>query len=302
MSRSRNSIPVDVFNPAQVFACYGLMELAELLNGDVRCGFVGDEFLIDAASIHDQAGPRDPIPRALAFLGGASVTAVLPQGCDEAGLSWKKMASERLPDATYPSTLPAKPAKLVARLRNPIFPTIVVDVDHWAEEEARTQRDAVKFWAGAGGLPGVVMLETALDLVREDLRAGVTDPLNLQRPQSSSFRFDWRAGYVPMDIGWSLNNHSNTKNGGYPLVDVLAAIGLASARPLRPVRRDKLTYRYGVLEGEGHHPMFLRASLGSGLEGFARRSFEIQLGWPGKEGQARSIVNVVEIENQKENV
>lgn len=41
---SATSIPVDLFNPGQVFACLGLLEAADILLGDAEGGFNwGDE-------------------------------------------------------------------------------------------------------------------------------------------------------------------------------------------------------------------------------------------------------------------
>jgi len=291
MNRSTSRIPVDVFNPGQVFACYGLIDLAEMLCGNVRAGFVDDAFVIEAD------GSVEPVKAAVDFIAGSKTFVLLPRGiaADAPPWKWKVLNIEEMTSDDYASRAPGKPAKLVARLRNGAH---FIDVDHWAEEE-RTGRDNVKFWAGAGGLPGVVMLDGAIDLMRSGKDHAHADPLNFQRPQSSSFRFDWRSGYVPMDIGWSLNNHSKANNGGYPLVDILAAIGLSHAHPFFA---KKVEYRYGILIGDGHRPLFLRAALGGAVAGFSRREFEIQLGWPGKEGQARAIVSVTEVVNQKESV
>jgi hypothetical protein len=44
----------------------------------------------------------------------------------------------------------------------------------------------------------------------------------------------------------------------------------------------------------------MRAALGAELAGFSRREFEIELGWPGQEGQARAIVGVTEVKAEKE--
>lgn len=291
MNRRTSEISVDVLNPGQVFACYGLLDLAALLCGDVRAGFVDDRFVIKGD------GEVEPVKAAIDFIAGSRTYVLLPKGIAADAQpwkwSWKVLDVEEAHSDEYASRAPGAPAKLVARLKNGAR---CIDVDHWAEED-RTGRDNVKFWAGAGGLPGAVMLDSAIELVRAEKDQAYADPLNFQRPQSSSFRFDWRSGYIPMDIGWSLNNHQKAKNGGYPLVDVLAAIGLSNARP-RFVK--KLLYRYGVLQGAGYRPLFLRAALGGELAGFSRREFEIELGWPGKEGQARAIVGVTEVKAMKE--
>jgi CRISPR-associated protein Csx14 len=83
---------------------------------------------------------------------------------------------------------------------------------------------------------------------------------------------------------------------GYPLVELLAAIGLTHARPLR--LRSKLEYLYGVV-GTSHEvgwlPVaFVRAALGVAAMPFETRRFQMFLDWPGKEGQARAITQVTE--------
>jgi CRISPR-associated protein Csx14 len=80
---------------------------------------------------------------------------------------------------------------------------------------------------------------------------------------------------------------------GYPAVELLAAIGLQNARPARPDRRDRLTYRYAVA-GVCLPAMLLRAALGAAEFPFPRRVFRMQLDWPGQEGQARCITDVIE--------
>ncbi len=84
---------------------------------------------------------------------------------------------------------------------------------------------------------------------------------------------------------------------GYPVVELLAAIGLTHARP---VRHNKLSYTYGVagLSGSDLYDLiFLRAALGARqrpFPGMPFRSFHMQLDWPGQENQARCITSVIE--------
>jgi CRISPR-associated protein Csx14 len=80
---------------------------------------------------------------------------------------------------------------------------------------------------------------------------------------------------------------------GYPLVELLAAIGLQNARPARIKPRDKLAYRYGV-SGAMLPTVFARAVLGGVDLGFPSRKFRMRLGWPGQEGQARCIIDAQE--------
>jgi CRISPR-associated protein Csx14 len=136
--------------------------------------------------------------------------------------------------------------------------------------------------------------------VRGRASAGAADPFALSAPQSSSFRLDWRRDYIPLQAGFSLNAHGDVDTLGYPIVELLAAIGLTHARPRRPGRRDKLAYEFAIIGRERAHdtawtPLaFARAALGGTALPFPMRRFRMLLDWPGKEGQARSITTVIE--------
>ena len=138
------SIPVDLFNPGQVFACLGFMEAAEVLVGGAMAAFdwsgQGARFLLSAA------GPEQPIQLVLDFLAGAEVVALAPS--DTAALdAWNKTwgRAERLPvGAAFPFPDPPSPATLPALLRNG---SRGLHFEHWGDQ---TLRDNVKFWAGAG--------------------------------------------------------------------------------------------------------------------------------------------------------
>jgi CRISPR-associated protein Csx14 len=179
-------------------------------------------------------------------------------------------------------------------------------IDHWGDS---TRRDAVKFWGGAAGYPGAALARDALDLVRKHCVNSASDPFNLSAGQSSSFRLDWRRDYIPIDAGFSLNSHKGRiLPVGFPLVEILAAIGLSNARPKR---LHVLEYRYGAIGFEGHalepsnerwfyDPTLVRAALGGSDLPFGRnrlRIFRMHLGWPAKEGQARAITTVTEETN-----
>jgi CRISPR-associated protein Csx14 len=194
-------------------------------------------------------------------------------------------------DAAFPSAAPDTPAAL---------PTILVAADnripleHWADGSSR---DNVKFWAGLRGCPGAALARDALALVRQlgdnALSEAAADPFNVPAPQSSSFRFDWRRDYIPLDAGFSPNAHGTVEMVGYPLVELLAAIGLQNARPARIKPRDKLAYRYGISSAP-LPTVFARAVLGGAGLGFPIRTFRMRLGWPGQEGQARCIIDAYE--------
>jgi CRISPR-associated protein Csb3 len=67
---SAASIPVDLFNPGQVFACLGFLEAAEVLLGDAKGGFDwSDEE--NATFVLRASGEGNPIETVLDFLAQA---------------------------------------------------------------------------------------------------------------------------------------------------------------------------------------------------------------------------------------
>jgi CRISPR-associated protein Csx14 len=295
-------IPVDLRNPGQVFACLGLMEAAEiLLRQPCEGGFDYQDLDIETTFTLRAGGVEDPVAAVVRFLASAEVKALAPRGSILATARWDV---ETLPfDASdkdaFPCPVPDSPAAL---------PIILTDgakkilVDHWADGPT-TGRDNVKFWAGAAGYPGAALARDALAAVRSRgdnaIADAIADPFNLSAPQSSSFRFDWRRDYVPLDAGFSPNAHGDVRMVGYPLVEMLAAIGLQNARPDRPEARDKLAYRYGV-SNLRLPTTYVRVILGARplwqhpFQHFPIRIFRMRLGWPGQEGQARCIIDAQE--------
>ncbi len=298
------SIPVDLLNPGQVFACLGFLEAAEILCGDATGGFNWD----DEADIRfrlSAGGDRNPVEAVLLFLRDATVSS---RSAGELSLDTKKWSVETQqysPDEPLPFFPPASPATLTAVLSvegskdgdSAGVSHNTIEISHWGDDRRVLGRDNVKFWAGAGGYPGAALARDSLNLIRDRLGDSAERPFDVWAEQSSSFRLDWRRDYIPLDIGFSLNAHTGTRfrTIGYPIVEILAAIGLSNARP---EFHDKLTYRYGILgvgrAGDLFDPFFLRASLGAPQLPFPQRTFRMNLGWPGKEGQARCITTVYE--------
>jgi CRISPR-associated protein Csx14 len=286
------SIPVDLFNPGQVFACIGFAEAADVLLGDAVGYF--DWSKPDEVRFRLQArGDDNPIERVLRFVSGARAIAEAPHGSTNIrtwNKSWGDRPRELANGTPYASPDPESPATLVTVLH---ASEGELRLEHWAD----TVRDNVKFWAGAGGYPGAALTRDALELVRGRALAAVGDPFALAFPQSSSFRLDWRRDYVPIDAGFSLNAHGGAiQTVGYPLVELLGAIGLTHARPRR--LDTKLEYRYEVV-GTSRNAVWLplsllRAALGASPTPFETRGFHVLLAWPGKEGQARAITQVTE--------
>ena len=286
------SVPVDLTHPGQVFACLGFLEAADILLGDAAGGFVwrdpdNPRFRLAAR------GADDPVRRVLRFLDEATVTCIVPAGSPDRTDKWKIRTEQDASDA-FPCKYTGADV-LPARLRDGTGACITID--HWGDQ-GLAGRDRVKFWAGMQGKPGAKLAQEALALVRGRAADSADDPFSLSAAQSGSFRFDWRRDYVPIDTGFSPNQHRSTMiMRGYPVVELLAAIGLTHARP---VRRTRLEYRYGVagLAGEElYDPIFVRAALGAErppVPGMPFRLFTMRLGWPAQEGHARCITDVVE--------
>jgi CRISPR-associated protein Csx14 len=76
------SIPVDLLNPGQVFACLGFMEAAEILCGpcEGRFDYRGSESI--ARFVPSVDGPHEPVLEALRFLVRAEAKAIAPMNSD----------------------------------------------------------------------------------------------------------------------------------------------------------------------------------------------------------------------------
>ena len=294
---AKSTIPVDLLNPGQVFACLGIMEAADVLLGDASAAFDwsgGGETTFRVAA----AGTEPPVERVMRFLEDADVVARVPAGSPNREVwkpSWGASPEVDDPGAPFPFPDPGSPATLPVVLRDAAGNEIVLE--YWGDA-TRTRRDNVKFWAGSAGYPGAAIARDGLRLVRGNARQHANDPFAMSGAQSNSFRFDWRRDYVPVQDGFSPNEHKNIRMVGFPLVEILAAVGMTHARPSR---KTKLEYRYGVLgqdDGALFAPLFHRAALGasSPIPGRPFRRFVMHLDWPGKEGQARCITQVMEEE------
>jgi CRISPR-associated protein Csx14 len=291
------AIPVDLFNPGQVFACVGLVEAVDVLLGDAEGVFDWSDAGQALFRVRAQGG-MSPVARVLEFLDKAQARAVAPVGSatlDAWNESWGPRPVLLDRSRGYPFPDPPSPATLVCELNDG---EQAITIDHWGDA---TERDNVKFWGGSGGRPGTSLASDALTLVRGRIAAVISDPFALSAPQSSSFRFDWRRDYIAIDLGFSLNDHKNDMRAlGFPLVELLAAVGMSHARPRRRDRRNKLIYEYAAIGRERTHdstwlPLpILRAGLGAVALPFPTRRFRMLLGEPGQEGQARAITTVIE--------
>ena len=182
------AIPVDLFNPGQVFACIGLTEAADVLMGEAHGVFDWSDPGATLFRLRAK-GEQSPMACVMAFLEGAHARAVAPAGSaniDAWNDSWGNRPVPIDPGEGYPFPDPPSPATLACQLSDGRHSLVI---EHWGDA---TERDNVKFWAGAGGYPGAGLAADALALVRGKCADATADPFALAAPQSSSFRLDWR--------------------------------------------------------------------------------------------------------------
>ncbi len=270
---ARASIPVDLFNPGQVFACLGFLEAADVLLGEAEGGFDWHDpehvrFLMSAE------GVRNPFEAALEFIVQADIVAIAPPGyVQEKG---------DVPECSevFPSE-EADPMRLPIRLSGATGTVSVLG--HWADGSGRVDfklysgnRSALviarAMVTGTGRGEGVKSL---WERQREEL---VRDPFNLVVPMGGSFNLDPRGGWSAIDAGYSPND-SGHEVVSSPVVEILAAWGLENARPhCEDGRRE---YVYQVWQRAA--PLTLsRAVLGGAPMTTGQRRFRFELALSGK--------------------
>ena len=277
------TIPVDLFNPGQVFACIGLVEAADVLLGNARGRFSWEE---DAYFTLSADGTDDPVGEVLSFIETAELVALRPLGSElENGKGIK--TRDFSPEGTFPTAIPDKKARLIARLEAKNGGSL--DLSYWGEIPGQSR---AKFWGGNRTAPGVCA--QAQQYVKG---APKEDPFSFCAPCGGVFRFDPRGGYLPLDSGFSLNEHkAEMSMMGYPVTEILAAIGMTYARPRA---EHKVSYTYRVLGNTPYLTLpLLRAMIGTSqpvIPGFATRTFQFFVGSPSASSEEYPITDVQEI-------
>lgn len=278
---ARASIPVDLFNPGQVFACLGFLEAADVLVGGARGGFDWTNDTQPCFQIHVD-GSKEPFRAVLEFLTTAQLQRLAPQGCTDLHPNKSQRASkvkEPTDDGpvckveTFPASK-ADPLSLPLRLERD---TRRLDVTHWCDASSR---NPFKLFAGQQRSAAIAqkMLSEVRTLWNERRKDLMRDPLGLTVPLGgSSFKFDARKSWTAIDAGYSPDEQTHGVEAS-PVVEVLAAIGLEHARPVEFETRE---VRYGAWN---RHlpPVLARPALGAVRIGASMRVFRFTLELAGR--------------------
>ena len=261
------TLPVDLRNPGQVFACLGLLEAAEVL-----CGGAFGRFSWQDGPEHfylSAAGEANPVETVLAFLAAATVEEFYPVGYAD----HPKNREVGVATWTFPTREGDKmPIRLTSGGQQ-------VDLSHWTDG---ARADSFKLYSGNRSAAGIAtaMLGLIQALWQEQQAGMIATPLDVLCPMAGSFNFDPRGAWTSLDAGYSPNEHKVKGNNVHasPVVEMLAAWGLQHACPDQYKTRQ---VRYGVW-GAALPPLLARAALAGGNSPFPLRKFEFSLLLSGK--------------------
>lgn len=205
--RNSASVPIDLCNPAEFFACCGLLEAASRAGSACEGWFGADRFTLRG---HGACGVLD-------------VLTVLT--------TWDMSAETDDLDDKAPSVIVAAPRLL--------------RLDWWLDptrRRAEGEAAATPFKLWAGQQSSMSILEVLFADAKQCVREHDAAPLQRRVPLSGRFGFDPTAAWVALDVGWS-PNEQGVEVGTRAVVELLAAIGLERFRPA-PVPGESFTYEY----------------------------------------------------------
>jgi CRISPR-associated protein Csb3 len=296
------SIPVDLFNPGQIFACLGFLEVADELLGNAEGGFDWSDPSRSRFELRTD-GSGNPFASVLDGLARTTCREVEPKG-------WPgKKAADAVVADCFPSPLLDhydKKEKKWTRTSLPISVSVPLNdklasiaLVNWTDGSSRplfklyagnrsAHSIANNMLRGKRAKPtktcphGRVELKGLQQLWNEKRAQMIEAPFDVLCSMGGSFNFDPRGGWTALDVGFSPDQQS--KSGlldgiaASPVVEMLAAWGMEHALPDEFKTRE---VRYGVWHGLVP-PMLARAAL-SGVEVIRPfRRFQFTLLLPGK--------------------
>lgn len=265
------SIPVDLYNPGQVFACMGFLEAADVLLGHARGGFEWSHSRDCFQLVAD--GDDHPIKVVVDFIKTAEVKWISPR-CE---LKERDGGDTEILEGIAASGDP-RAADLSGVLRGQRDGRLCeITFGYWADGSSRF---ATTFKKSTNGASAHVRLGNALAAMKQwDTKSVMSDPLNRDARTESLFRLDPRGSVDPIHGGFSPDALRKGDKGGldvrvatYPICELLAILGLEHARP---ERLDANRFAYCVWDPL-LPPVLARAAI-AGQLGFGRiRRFVVE--------------------------
>jgi hypothetical protein len=302
------SIPVDLFNPGQAFACLGFLEAADVLLGEAEGGFDWSDAGTTKFALRAAEG-GNPFETVLEFLAAAEPQRWAPFGYADPLPKKIKHEGNEEPDeedihdtSSSVELTPTFPARVGDRMALPIKfgggNRPVVELGHWADGSSRK---SFKLYAGnrsadriaramlsgvrkratakqrTNGQPGDLKAKGVAQLWETDRDALIKAPFDVLTPMGGSFNFDPRGAWTAIDAGYSPNEHKHAVEAS-PVVEFLAAWGLENARPDEFETRKVRYSAWGVFLP----PILARAALSGVLVSIPLRRFCFDLDLSGK--------------------
>lgn len=305
------SIPVDLLNPGQVFACLGFLEAVDVLVGDAEGSFDwSDEGKV--RFVFRASGDSNPVETVLAFMAEVQSNPWGPIGYTDRSLSKDEKASDTEESTSsddaeddeigsdrgtldLEEVFPASAGDRMAlpiRLIAPNRP--LVEIGHWADGSSR---ESFKLYAGnrsADRIARAMLLgvrekpkrtQSTGDLKSEGIAQLwetrrdelVARPFHVLTPMGGSFNFDPRGAWTAIDAGYSPNDQRH-RIVASPVVEFLAAWGLENTRPEEFQIRKVRYAAWGI-----NLPLVLaRAALVGRIPDISSRRFRFNLDLSGK--------------------
>lgn len=257
------SIPVDLHNPGEVFACMGFLEAAHALFGPAEGGFDWTNEGEPRFALCS-GGPINPVEAVLGFLAEAQLERLAPQGYSD---GWAGDGPLCLL-TTFPAPHPDGKALPLRLKRDSQW----LDVTHWCDGSSR---NSFKLFAGQQRSAAIAsqMRNGLRELWKARRRELTVDPFGLTAPLGgSSFKMDARKSWTTIDAGYSPDEQDHDVEAS-PVVELLAAIGLEHARP---EGLEGGEVRYGVWKGL-LPPVLARAAFGGARVSVPIRLFRFTL-------------------------
>ena len=293
---AEHSIPVDLLNPGQVFACLGFLEAADILCGGAEGGFHDWENNSVARFRLSTGGDENPFEAVLEFLATeAEIRRVAPRGYVDA-VSETETAN---PPELTETFMARKADKMTLPIRFGGGNRPVIELGHWADGSGR---ETFKLYSGnrsadkiahdmlngvrakptkkqkQKGQSGALQTKGIEQLFAEDRNGLISDPFRAI-PMGGSFNFDPRGAWTAIDAGYSPNTQKHTVTAS-PVVEFLAAWGLQDTRPLMSGNKGRKV-GYAVWK-EMLPPMLARAAFIRAIPGLTIKCFRFTLALSGK--------------------